>query len=392
MALRYLTGGESHGPAVSVIIDGIPAGLPISPADIDRDLERRQGGHGRGGRMNIERDRARITSGVRLGKTLGSPVTVVVDNRDHPSWKELMSVEETGPGDFPRETRPRPGHGDFAGMLKYDTRDARDVLERASARETVARTAAGAVARRLLDELGVSVTSRVTRIGGVTAVADRRPAFEEFAGVDDDPVRSADHKASGRMVDEIDMAAAEGDTLGGIFEVAAFGMPPGAGSAAQADRRLDARLCAALISIPGVKGVEVGAGFALAELKGSEAHDGIFYESGRGARRKTNNAGGLEAGMTNGEPVLLRAVMKPIPTLARPLSTIDIETLEPTVAFKERGDTCAVPAASVVGEAVTAFVLADAILEKFGGDCVADVAAAMGAYLERIGRLWRRGE
>ncbi len=392
MSLRWLTGGESHGPAVSVILDGIPAGLPLSAAHIDRDLERRQGGHGRGGRMVIERDHARILSGVRLGRTLGSPVTVIVENRDHASWKEIMSVEEMGPRKFPRETRPRPGHGDFAGMLKYGTDDARDVLERASARETVARTAAGAVARRLLDELGVSVVSRVTRIGGVSVTTGQRVEIEDFSDVDEDPVRSADPEISERMVDEIDMAASDGDTLGGIFEVVAFGLPPGTGTAAQADMRLDGRLCAALMSIPGVKGVEVGAGFALAVMRGSEAHDEIFYDSGFGVERRTNSAGGLEAGMTNGEPLLLRAAMKPIPTLARPLATIDVDTMEPTVAFKERGDTCAVPAASVVGEAVVALVLADAVLRKFGGDSMADVESAMRSYLERIGTLWRRGD
>lgn len=389
MALRILTGGESHGPAVAVIMDGVPAGLAISAEQIDRDLARRQRGHGRGGRMSIESDSARIISGVRLGKTLGSPVTILIENRDHAGWSEVMSVEDVEGKKFPRETRPRPGHGDLAGMLKYGTLDARDVLERASARETASRTAAGAVARRLLDRLGATVTSRVVRIGGVTAPRDEVTP-DSFAGAEDDPVRCADPESSSRMVDEIDRVAADGDSLGGVFEVAAFGLMPGLGSAAQADRRLDGLLCGALASIPAVKAVEVGMGFALAVMPGSEAHDEIFFEAGHGIRRGSNRAGGLEAGMTNGEPLVIRAAMKPIPTLARPLATIDIETLEPTVAFKERADTCAVPAAAVVGEAVVAMVIANAVLEKFGGDTMADLEQAVRGYLERIGRLWKR--
>ncbi len=389
MRLRVLTSGESHGPALAVTIDGLPAGLAVSAEDIDRDLARRQGGHGRGGRMSIEADRARIISGVRLGRTLGSPITVLIENRDHANWSEVMSVEEVEGRQFPRETRPRPGHGDLAGMLKYGTGDARDVLERASARETAARTAAGAVARCLLRVLGITVASRVVRIGGASAPrADQDAA--SFAPAERDPVRCADAESSRAMMEEIDLAASDGDTLGGVFEVAAFGLVPGLGSAAQADARLDARLCGALASIPGVKGVEVGEGFALAVSRGSESHDEIFFESGPGISRPTNRAGGLEAGMTNGEPLVLRAAMKPIPTLARPLSTVDVETLEPTVAFKERADTCAVPAAAVVGEGVVALVLADAVLEKFGGDSMADVELGMRAYLERIGRLWKR--
>ncbi len=391
MALRYLTAGESHGPALLVIVDGVPSGLSLTAEMIDADLERRQLGHGRGGRMKIESDRARVLSGVRLGRTLGSPVAILIENRDHASWGEVMSVAEIEYKQFPRETRPRPGHGDFAGMLKYGTGDARDVLERASARETAARTAAGAVARGLLEELGATVTSRVLQIGGVRAPDSEPVGRNTFSGADGDPVRCDDPESSRIMVEEIDRAAAEGDSLGGIFEVAAFGLVPGLGTADQHDRRLDSRLCGALASIPGVKGVEVGAGFALASMKGSEAHDEIFFETGKGVIRRTNRAGGLEAGMTNGEPLVLRAAMKPIPTLSRPLATIDVETMEPTVAFKERADTCAVPAAAVVGEAVVAFVLADAILDKFGSDSVADIERGIENYLERIGRLWKRG-
>jgi chorismate synthase len=340
--------------------------------------------------MRIESDRARIISGVRLGVTMGSPVTILIENRDHANWSEVMSVADVEGKPFPRETRPRPGHGDLAGMLKYGFDDARDVLERASARETAARTAAGAVARRLLEELGVSVKSRVIRIGGVSTPHLGEITTDSFEGVDDDPVRCADPDTSRSMVEESDSAAADGDSLGGVFEVAAFGLVPGLGSAAQADRRLDTRLFGSLASIPGVKAVEVGVGFDLAAMRGSDAHDEIFFEAGKGVTRGSNRAGGLEAGMTNGEPLVLRAAMKPIPTLARPLSTIDVDTVEPTVAFKERSDTCAVPAAAVVGEAVVALVLADAALEKFGGDTVADIVRSMGGYLERIGHLWKR--
>jgi chorismate synthase len=390
MGLRLLTGGESHGPALAVVIDGMPAGVPLSPADIDRDLARRQKGYGRGGRMRIETDRARVVSGVRHGRTMGSPVTILLDNKDHASWAQVMSVEPVEGKKLPRESRPRPGHGDLAGMLKYGTADARDVLERASARESASRTAAGAVARCLLDELGIVIYSRVVRIGTIAAPSETDIDPESFRGVEEDMVRCADSERSALMIDEIDRAAAEGDSLGGVFEVAAFGLMPGLGSASQADRRLDALLTGAMASIPGVKAVEVGAGFSLAVMRGSEAHDEIFFESGLGIRRETNRAGGLEAGMTNGKPLLLRAAMKPIPTLARPLATVDMETFEPTVAFKERADICAVPSAAVIGEAVVAFVLADAVLEKFGGDSMSDIEHNMRGYLERIGRFWKR--
>lgn len=391
MALRYMTAGESHGPALLVIVDGVPSGLSLAAEMIDADLERRQLGHGRGGRMKIESDRARVLSGVRLGRTLGSPVAVLIENRDHASWGEVMSVAEIEGKRFPRETRPRPGHGDFAGMLKYGTGDARDVLERASARETAARTAAGAIARRLLRELGVTVASRVVQIGVVRATGSEQVTRNSFSNTDSDPVRCAEPESSRLMVEEIDRAAADGDSLGGMFEIGVFGLVPGLGTAAQPDRRLDARLCGALVSIPGIKGVEVGEGFTLASLRGSEAHDEIFFEAGKGVMRRTNRAGGLEAGMTNGEPLVLRAAMKPIPTLVRPLATIDTETLEPTVAFKERADTCAVPAASVVGEAVVALVLADAMLDKFGSDSMEDIERGVEGYRQRIGRLWERG-
>jgi chorismate synthase len=373
-----------------VVLDGMPAGLPLSADEIDRDLARRQRGHGRGGRMNIESDHARIVSGVRLGLTLGSPISLLIENRDHTSWDEVMSVAAVEGKEFIRETRPRPGHADLAGMLKYGTNDARNILERASARETSARTSAGAVARKLLEELGCTIASRVTRIGTSSTPEPLPVTRESFAAADRDPVRCSDGETSRRMVEEIDTAAADGDSLGGVFEVVVFGALPGLGSAAQADRRLDSRLCGAMASIPGVKGVEVGEGFKLASLKGSEAHDEIFFEADRGVLRHTNRAGGLEAGMTNGEPIALRAAMKPIPTLARPLATIDVDTLEPTVAFKERADTCAVPPAAVVGEAVVALVLADAVLDKFGSDSMVDIKRGVAGYLERIAGLWKR--
>lgn len=387
--LRITTAGESHGPALVAIVEGVPAGLALSRADIDRDLARRQTGYGRGGRMKIEADSVAILSGVRRGWTIGSPISLLLENRDHENWRDAMAVDAGDGAEYEAETCPRPGHGDLAGMLKLGTRDARDVLERASARETAARVAAGAVARRLLEELGVNVRSRVTAIGGVEWRTGNTATVEAFSGADDDPVRCTDGEASALMVAAIDEAAGDGDTLGGVFEVAAFGLVPGLGSYSRFDRRLDARLCGALASIPGVKGVEVGAGFALGSARGSEAHDEIFYGPEKGLYRETNRAGGLEAGMTNGEPVLLGAAMKPIPTLAKPLATVDTATLEPAEAFKERADTCAVPAAAVIGEAMVALVLADAALEKFGGDSMEELKRNFDGYLEQISKYWK---
>lgn len=387
--MRVLTAGESHGPAVIAIVDGVTAGIPLAVDQVDRDLERRQGGHGRGGRMKIERDRAKILSGVRDGLTMGSPVALMIENRDHESWTELMSAAPSD-AELKAETRPRPGHGDLAGMLKLGTLDARNILERASARETAARVAAGAVARRLLDELGINVRSRVVRVGDVCAPASERMTEADFDLAEADAMRCADKESSAAMVAEVDLAIEQGYSLGGLFEVAAFGVVPGLGSHAQADRRLDTRLCAALASIPAIKGVEVGEGFSLAGTKGFEAHDEIFFEEDRGLYRKTNRAGGLEAGISNGEPIVLRAAMKPIPTLARPLATVDLESLEAVEAFKERADVCAVPAASVVGEAVVALVLADAAQDKFGCDTLSEMKLNLKGYLERIGPFWKQ--
>lgn len=383
-----MTAGESHGPAVVAVVDGVPSMLPITAADVDRDLARRQAGYGRGGRMAIESDRVRILSGVRAGLTVGSPVTLLVENRDHANWTAVMSAEPTQATPEPLTT-PRPGHGDMAGMLKFGSSDARDILERASARETAARVAAGAVARRLLEEVGMTVRGRVLRIGGAVASPDAG-LEDDFLRAEEDAVRCADPEASAVMMEEIDRAAEAGDSLGGVLEVCAFGLPPGIGSHAQADRRLDAALCAAVVSIPGVKGVEVGSGFALGARRGSEAHDEIFIQEARGLYRETNRAGGIEAGMSNGEPVVLRAVMKPIPTLGTPLATVDLSTGQAAAAFKERADVCAVPAASVVAEAVVAFAIAVEARRKFGGDSLGEMRRNMDGYLDQISQWWRR--
>jgi len=383
------TAGESHGPAIVVILEGVPAGLPISAQEIDKDLLQRQRGYGRGARMAIEQDEVAILAGIRRGVTIGSPIALSIRNRDHENWRPTMAVDAEGDDTVSPETKPRPGHGDLAGMLKFGTGDARDVLERASARETAARVAAGAVARRLLRESGITVRSRVVAIGGVADQEIGLPTEDRFAMAAENPVRCADEAIGELMVEEIDKAMQSDDTVGGIFEVVAFGVMPGLGSYAQSDQRLDGRLTAALASIPGIKGVEVGGGFALSSMRGSEAHDEIFYSPERGLFRTTNRAGGLEAGITNGSPLVLRAAMKPIPTLARPLATVDLQTLEPSTAFRERADVCAVPAAAVVGEAMVATVLADATLEKFGGDSLVEYKRNLEGYLGQISRFWR---
>lgn len=391
MGLRILTGGESHGPAVVSIVEGMPRGVPASAGMIDRELARRQLGYGRGGRMKIENDRVRILSGIRHGITMGSPVTLLIENVDHPNWVGTMGFERPTGNPPAKVTKPRPGHGDLAGMLKYGSDDARDILERASARETASRVAAGALARSTLREFGMRVYSRVIRIGRASLEGDREVTESGFGSVDDDPVRCPDASASKSMVEEIERASEEGCSLGGVFEVAAFGVVPGLGSHAHFDRRLDARLFGALGSIPGIKGVEAGDGFALGGVSGHLAHDEMLFDERLGIRRKTNHAGGLEAGMTNGETLLLRAAMKPIPSMAKPLSTVDTQTLEAVDAFKERADICAVPAAAVVGEAMVALVLADAVTEKFGCDSLSEMMSNFEGYLGRIGGLWKRG-
>ena len=391
--LRYLTAGESHGRELTAIIEGMPAGLAVASGDIDRELARRQSGYGRGARMKIETDRAEITSGVRHGKTLGSPIALVVKNRDWENWTEIMSPEAAPAAADRAVTRPRPGHADLTGGLKYGHRDLRNVLERSSARETTMRVAAGSIARRLLDEFGIGVYSWVTEIGGVKGEIAGAPGAL-FRSAEGSQVRCPDSAASKAMMERIDRAKAAGDSLGGAFEVVLTGVPPGLGSFVHWDRKLDARLAFALMSIQAIKGAEVGMGFAVASAPGSEVHDEIFYSrKGTSARfwprrpgfsRKTNNAGGIEGGMSNGEPIVLRAAMKPIPTLYKPLRSVDIDTKKPFKASVERSDTCAVPAAAVIAEAVVAFEVAGAFIEKFGGDSISEIERNYMGYLDSV--------
>jgi len=375
--LRFLTAGESHGKALNVIVDGLPAGVPVEREVIDADLRRRQGGYGRGGRMKIEKDAVQILSGVRHGRTLGSPVSLMVPNLDHENWRDVMSPEPQP--DAARERRrlrhPRPGHADLAGALKYGTSDLRNVLERASARETTARVAAGAVARSLLRACGIEVRSHVLRIGQAALQSKEPVAWERLSGVDESPVRSSDAEAGKAMMAEIDRVKKDGDTIGGIVEVVARGVPAGLGSFAEWDRRLDGRIAQALMSIPAVKAVAIGEGFEGGHTRGSAFHDEILWSARSGLERPTNRAGGLEGGVTNGEEIRAAAVVKPIPTLLVPLRSIDMATGEPQTASVERSDTCVVPAAGVVAEAMIALVLGDALLEKAGGDSLDELLA-----------------
>lgn len=380
MPLSYRTAGESHGPALIALIEGLPAGLRLTPDDIDADLARRQLGYGRGGRMKIETDRANVRSGIRHGQTLGSPVALEIANKDFANWEaDRMAIWEPA---APVEaiTLPRPGHADLAGMQKYGTNDLRNILERASARETAARVAAGGVAKALLRVFGIEIRSHVVRVGEVAADLRDDLTLADFAAVDESPVRCLDADVSERMKATIKAAGQRHDTVGGVFEVWAFGLIPGLGSHVSGETRLDGRLGGAMLSIQAIKGVEFGAGFRLGEIPGSEAHDEIYWTESEGYHRRTNRAGGLEGGMTHGAPLIVRAVMKPISTLSRPLASVDIETKEPRKAHKERSDICAVPAAAVVGEAAVAFVLAQALLEKFGGDTIDQVAASVERY------------
>ena len=387
MSLRLVTAGESHGPGLTCIVEGLPAGLQVAPDDLNRDLARRQLGHGRGGRMKIESDAAVVTAGIRHGRTLGSPVALQVANRDYANWEERMNP-------WPVEAEvaevhlPRPGHADLAGSQKFGHADVRNVLERASARETAARVAGGALAKTFLRALGVRVFSHVVQIGQVTAPEGSGLRPEDFDHVDDSPVRCLDEAASQAMVEEINVMRKQNESLGGLFEVRAFGLVPGLGGHISWEERLDGRLAGALMSIQAMKAVGFGEGFDLAGTYGSQAHDEIFWTEERGYHRETNRAGGLEGGMTTGEPLVARVVMKPLSTLTRPLRSVDTETKEPAQALRERTDSTAVPAAGVVGEAMVAFVLADAYRSKFGGDHIDDVLAAVRAYEERI--QWRR--
>jgi chorismate synthase len=387
MSLRFTTAGESHGPGLTAVVEGLPAGLELAPEDIDRDLARRQLGHGRGGRMKIEKDRAEVTAGLRHGRTLGSPVALRIENRDYANWEERMN-----PWPVAATTEevhlPRPGHADLAGVQKFGFSDVRNVLERASARETAARVAAGGLAKALLRAFGVEVRSHVLQIGSVTAPAPDELELEDFAAVDESPVRCLDSDASEAMVAEIDAARKANESLGGVFEVRAFGLLPGLGSHLSWSERLDGRLAQAVMAIQAIKGVSIGDAFELAGSRGSQAHDEIFWSEERGYYRETNRAGGVEGGMTNGQALVVRGAMKPLPTLTQPLRSVDIATKEPAQALRERTDSCTVPAAGVVGEAMVALVLASTYREKFGGDHLDDAREAVRAYRERI--EWRR--
>ena len=385
--LRYLSAGESHGKALTAILEGMVANLSLSSQDINSELARRQKGYGRGGRMKIEKDEAEILSGVRLGKTLGSPISLLIRNRDWENWKDIMSLES---GVSSREivTKLRPGHADLAGCLKYNQSDIRNILERASARETAARVAVGAIAKKLLSEFEIVVGSHVVQTGtarletGDWRLANLKDLLKKSENSD---VRCTDPNASKQMMAEIDKAGKEGDSLGGIFEVVVLGCPPGLGSHVHWDRKLKTKLAAALMSIQAIKGVEIGLGFESASLPGSKVHDEIFYEKGR-FTHKTNNAGGLEGGITNGESIVLRAAVKPISTLKKPLRSVDLKTKKSVEAHVERADVCAVPAAGVVGEAVVAIEVANALLEKFGGDSLEEVSANLKNYLGQMSR------
>jgi len=390
--LRYLTAGESHGPSLTAILEGIPARLPLSPKDIDAELSRRQMGYGRGGRMKIEQDRVLITAGVRHGATLGSPIALTITNRDFSNWQETMALDaEAKARDArPPVTRPRPGHADLVGAIKYGHRDVRNVLERASARETTARVAVGAVCKSLLREFGISVLSHVVEIGAVQASTGDLSPERIRAAAEASPVRCADRAATEAMVASIDEARRRKTTLGGVFEVIVEGVPVGLGSYIQWDHKLDGRLARALMSIQAIKGVEVGLGFAGARRFGLEAHDEIFYDPERqtphGLKfyRKTNYAGGLEGGVSNGEPILVRAAMKPLSTQYAPLRSVDLETKEAFEASVERSDVCAVPAAGVIGEAVVAFEVGAALREKFGGDSLEEMKRNFEAYTRYV--------
>ncbi|PHJ36832.1 chorismate synthase [Desulforamulus profundi] len=381
--LRFLTAGESHGPALTAIVEGMVAGLPITREYINEQLARRQGGYGRGGRMKIEKDQVQFLSGVRGGRTTGSPVTLQVINKDWANWSEIMAPGPEANLNERVVTRPRPGHADLAGAIKYNHDDVRNVLERSSARETAARVAVGTLARCLLEELGVEILGFVRRIGSVEAMIEENLAMEELqkrAG--QSQLLCPDQQAEEAMIKEIDQARKNGDSLGGVFEIRAYGVPVGLGSHVHWDRKLDSRLAGAVMGIQAIKGVEIGLGFGSAAVPGSQVHDEIHHSPDRGFYRSTNRAGGIEGGISNGEPVVVKAAMKPIPTLYKPLLSVDLKTKEPFAASVERSDVCAVPAACVVGEAVVAWELAAAMVEKFGGDSLEELK-------ERVNR-WRQ--
>ena len=390
--MEYITAGESHGPQLSAIVSGVPAGLAISEKGINADLARRQSGYGRGGRQAIEKDTVQITSGVRFGMTLGSPITLTVVNRDWQNWTDRMAVFGDVPQDLVREVTPRPGHADLLGILKNDFDDCRNVLERSSARETTMRVAAAGIAREFLAEVGVEIYSYVTSIGSAS-MQERNPMQDALyyspLDIEMSEVRCPDEAASQRMMDAIDAAKAKCDSLGGTYRIVVTGLLPTLGGYETPSKRLTSRLGAALFSIPAMKGVEFGLGFEAARRPGSKVHDEIILDEKNGFVRKTNNAGGLEGGMTTGMPLIITVAMKPIPTLTIPLNTVNLDTLEIAEASKERSDTCAVPAAAVVGESEVALVLANAYLEKFGSDNMTDIKANIASFKERIKTMSR---
>ncbi|MCK4362125.1 MAG: chorismate synthase [Dehalococcoidia bacterium] len=379
---RYLTAGESHGRALTAIVEGVPAGLTLDEEYIAGDLKRRQGGYGRSARMEIEQDRAEILSGVRHGLTIGSPISLLIWNRDWENWQDVMAISPIKQ-ETEKVTRLRPGHADLAGAIKYGLDDIRPILERASARETASRVAVGAVARKLLQEFGIEIKSHTIAIGGISIKGEK--SQRNWAKVEKSPVRCAEAEAEKAMIAAIDKAKEAGDTVGGVFEVVATGIPIGLGSHVQWDRRLDGRIAQALMSINAVKGVEVGAGFSLANLPGSQSHD-IIERAGRIWHHATNRAGGIEGGISNGEPIMVKAVVKPIPTLGKPLPSVDLKTGEAVEAHSERSDVCVVPAAGVIGEAMLAIVLADAMLEKFGGDHIMETLNNHKSYLDAMNK------
>ncbi|MGH2728709.1 MAG: chorismate synthase [Actinomycetota bacterium] len=383
--LRFLTAGESHGPALTAVLEGMVAGVPVSAKVLKAELARRRHGYGRGTRMKLEEDRLEILGGVRHGRTIGAPISLVIHNTEWPKWQRIMAVEEE---DAELEdsalTRPRPGHADLVGMQKYGFGDARAILERASARETAARVAVGSVCRSFLTALGASVLSHVIEVGGVRSRADELPGPDDLERIDSSDLRTLDAEAEQDMKRAIEDAGRGGDTLGGVFEVVVYGLPPGLGSHVHWDRRIDGRLAHALMSIQAIKGVEVGPGFEVARTPGSQAHDEIAWTPERGYDRATGRSGGTEGGMTTGGPLRVRAAMKPLSSLARPLGTVDVTTKEEAVAITQRSDVCAVPAAGVVGEAMVAFVIAEAMLEKFGGDSLPETRRNLRGYLDEL--------
>jgi chorismate synthase len=382
--IRYITSGESHGQALTGIIEGLPSNLQLYIEDINKELKRRQLGYGRGGRMKIESDKVSILSGLRWGKTLGSPLCLQIINKDWENWKQGMSNDLKDVGSIEPVTRARPGHADLSGALKYNHRDIRNVLERSSARETAMRVALGAVARQFLSVFGVTIGSYVIRIGNVEFEQSNEILSELFIKAEQSEVRCPDQSASERMKAAIDVAKEQGDTIGGAFVVFASGLPIGIGSHIQWDRKLDGRLAQAIMSIQAVKAVEFGIGAKAGQLPGSQVMDEIFYDNDLGYYRKTNNAGGIEGGMSNGMPLIIQAVMKPIPTLRKPLSSVDIITKEPFKAAYERSDVCAVPACSVIAEAMTALVVADGFMEKFGGDSIEEIVRNYKGYVGQV--------